>query len=85
VRRPCDVGGGSGCNDPAACVPTGRTHVNDPVGSCNHGHLVFHHYDGVAAVHQAVELGHEQLDVGGVESGGGLVQEVEGVAALGPL
>jgi hypothetical protein len=44
---------------------------------------VLDHDYGAAGVDQVVELGDQELDVGGVEAGGRLVQEVEGVAAAG--
>jgi hypothetical protein len=44
---------------------------------------VLDHDYGAAGVDQVVELGDQELDVGRVEAGGRLVQEVEGVAAAG--
>ena len=48
-------------------------------------HVVLGHDDGVTRVDQAVQLSVEQIDVGGMQSGGGLVEDVEGVPAPGPL
>ena len=43
------------------------------------------HHHGVARVDEAVQLRIEQVDVGRMQPGGGLVEYVERVAAAGPL
>ncbi|KAJ3057613.1 hypothetical protein HK102_011015, partial [Quaeritorhiza haematococci] len=48
-------------------------------------HLVFDDDHRVARRDQAVELPHQLLDVGRVQAGRRLVEDVEGVAPLGPL
>ena len=47
--------------------------------------VVLDEHDGVAGVDQPVQLAQQQRDVGRVQAGGGLVEEVERVPAPGPL
>ena len=51
----------------------------------DHAHVVLDDDDGVAGVDQAVELRHQLLDVGGMQAGRRLVEDVERVAALRAL
>ena len=62
-------------------------HVDQPVGGFDHVQVVLDHDDGVAGVAQLVQHLEQQFDVGKVQAGGGLVQDVEGAAgvALGEL
>ena len=55
------------------------------VGRGDDAHVVLDDHDGVAGVDQSVQLGHQHLDVGRVQAGGRLVQQVERVPAPGPL
>lgn len=79
------MGGGAGEEDLAAFVAGVGAEVDDPVGGGGDAHVVFDEDDGVAGVGEGVELGEEFFDVGGVEAGGGFVEDVEGVAVLGAL
>src|SRR5690606_1103273 len=47
--------------------------------------VVLDHDDGVPGVDEAVQLVEQEGDVGGVEPGGRLVEEVEGVVPARPL
>ena len=66
---------------PAALVAPARAQVDDPVGTGDDVHVVLDDDDRVAGIDQPVQLAHEQLDVGGVQPGGRLVEQVERVAA----
>ena len=46
-------------------------------------HVVLGDHDGVARVDQPVQLTVQQIDVGGMQTGGRLVEDVEGVPAAG--
>ena len=54
--------------------------VDQLVGRLDHVEVVLDHDDGVAVVDQAAEHLEQALDVGEVEAGGRLVEDVEGVA-----
>ena len=57
------------------------------VGGLDHVQVVLDDHHGVARVHQLLQNLDELVDVGGVEAGGGLVQDIDGLAggALGQL
>jgi hypothetical protein len=65
----------------AAVVAGAGAQVDDPVGVGHDGLVVLDDDDGLAGVHQAVEEGEEVLDVGEVEAGGGLVEDVDAALA----
>ena len=67
-------------DDAPALVAGTRADVNEPVGSGGHAHIVFDDDGGIAVVHQSVELGQQLFDIGRVQAGRGLVEDVEGVA-----
>ena len=73
------------CDDVSAFVARAGTDVDDPVAGGDDVDVVLDDDDGVAGVDQAIELRDEALDVGRMESGGGLVEDVEGVSALRAL
>ena len=60
----------------ATTLTTFRAKVDDPVGGSNHFHVVFNDHDGVAAIDQALKQGEEAGDIGGVQAGGWLVEQV---------
>ena len=60
--------------------PHPRAEVDDPVGGLDHVEVVLDHDHGVPGVDQAVEDVEQPLDVSEVEAGGGLVEDVKGVA-----
>ena len=70
---------------PTALVPAARAEVDDPVGADDRVEVVLDQHDGVAGVDEPVELAQQQRDVRGVQPGRRLVEQVEGVAAPGPL
>ena len=51
--------------------------VDDPVGRLDHLDVVLDHQHGIARGHETVQHVQQQLDVGEVQAGGGLVQQVE--------
>ena len=57
------------------------------VGSLDHVQVVLDDHHRVAHVHQLLEHLNELVHVGGVQAGGGLVQDIDGLAggALGQL
>ena len=69
-------------DDCAAAFAAFGAEVDDPVGAFDDVEIVFDDEDGVAEVDEAVEDVEEVVDVGEVEAGGGLVEEVEGVAGV---
>src|ERR1700723_2162415 len=73
----CAVG-----DDAAAPFPALRAHVEDVVGVADDVEIVFDDDDGVAEVGEVVKDFEEFADVVEVETGGGLVEEVEGPAGL---
>src|SRR5688572_21267765 len=67
-------------DDGAAGVAAFGAHVDEPVGALYYVEVVLDHEDRVAQVGQAVEHVEEVLDVGEVQAGGRLVEDVERVA-----
>eukprot|EP01034_Spumella_vulgaris_P001037 gene1037-1380_t len=59
-----------------------RPHVDEPIGGFDHVQVVFDDDDGVARVAQLVQHLQQQVDVGKVQAGGGLVQDVERAARI---
>src|SRR5689334_21263438 len=78
-----DLFGGAGGDDMAAGVAAFGAEVDDMVGGFDDVKVVLDDKDGVAGVDEAVQAFEEALDVGEVETRGGLVEDVEGV--LGTL
>ena len=81
--RPLDLHhilGRAGRDDLAALVATLRAEVDDPVGGLDDLQIVFDHDHGVALLHQRLEHVEQFADVFEMEAGGGLVEDVEGVA-----
>ena len=62
---------------PAALLPALRTQVDEPVGGLDDVEVVLDHDDGVAAVDQPVQHVEQPLDVGEVQAGRRLVEDVE--------
>ena len=71
------VGGCALEDDSAAVVAGARAEVDDPVGARHHRLMVCDHDDRFAGVDEAVEQAEELLDVGKVETGGRLVEDVD--------
>ncbi len=70
------LGGADGHDAAAGLAPLGPE-VDDPVGPLDDLHVVLDDQHGIARRHEAVQHVQEQLDVGEVQAGGGLVQQVE--------
>ena len=72
--------GGAGGDDAAAGLAPLGPKVDDPVGRLDHLDVVLDHQHGIAGGHETLQNIEEQLDIGEVQAGGGLVQQVEGPA-----
>ena len=57
-------------------------HVDHPVGGLDDVEVVLDHDDGVAGVAQLVQHLQQQLDVGEVQAGGRLVEDVQRAAGV---
>ena len=77
--------GAAGRHDRATEVSGAGPHVDDVIGRRDDAHVVFDHDDRVARIDQAVELEHEAVDIGRVQPGRRLVEDVERAPALPPL
>src|SRR6201996_6364410 len=71
-------------DDPAAVVAGAGAKVDDPVGVRHDRLVVLDDDDRLAGVHEPVEQAEQVLDVGEVEAGGRLVEDVDG-ALLGQV
>ena len=71
-------------DDPAAAVAALGPEVDDPVGGLDDVEVVLDDEDRVAAVDQAMEDLEQLLDVGEVEPGRRLVEDVQGPAGRPP-
>ena len=71
-------------DDPPAAVAALRPEVDDPVGGLDDVEVVLDDEDRVAAVDEPVEDLEQLLDVGEVEAGGRLVEDVERPAGRPP-
>src|SRR5581483_880316 len=67
-------------HDRAATVATLGAQVDDPVGGLDHVEVVLDHQHSVALIDQAAKDRQEFPDVFEVKTGGGLVEDVDGVA-----
>ena len=72
-----EVGGCALEDDPAAVVTGARAEVDDPVGVRHHRLVVLDDDDRLAGVDEPVEQAEQLLDVGQVEAGGRLVEDVD--------
>src|SRR5699024_5285151 len=79
--------GRAGGNDLPAAVAAFGAQVNNPVSRLDHVQVVLDDHHRVALIAQAVQHLEQHSDVVKVQSGGGLVQNIERVAgvALGQL
>ena len=57
-------------------------HVDQPVGGLDHVQVVLDHHDGVARVAQLVQHLEQQVNVGKMQAGGRLVQDVQRAASV---
>ena len=71
----------SGGDDLTAGVTALRPEVDDVVGGLDHVHVMLDQDHGVPGIDQAVERGEQALDVGEVEAGGRLVEDVDATLA----
>jgi hypothetical protein len=53
----------------AAVLAGAGADVDHPVAAGDHGHVVLHHHDGVAGIHQPVQLRHQLLQVERMQAG----------------
>lgn len=67
-------------NDLATVLTAFGTHIDNPVSGLDDVEIMFNHNHGVTTVDQAPEDFKETFDVIGVETSGGLVEDVEGLA-----
>lgn len=77
-----DVFGGAGGDDAAAVGAGSGSEVDDMVGLGDDAHVEFDHDYGVAGIDEALGVGEQAVAVGGMETGGGLVEDVEGVTSV---
>ena len=68
-------------DDPAAFLARAGPDVDHPVRAGDHAHVVLDDDHGVAGVDQPVELTDQLLDVGRMQTGRRLVEDVERVPA----
>jgi hypothetical protein len=80
-----DDGRWTGCNNLSALIACTGADVDDPVTGCDDLHIVLYNNDRVAGYDKVLQLALEALDIGWMKTGGGLVKDVESVAALGTL
>ena len=66
-------------DDVAASLSSLRAKIDDPVRCLDDIKIVLHHDERVARVHEFVQDGQEFLNVGEVEAGGRLVQNIQQV------
>src|SRR5688500_12128477 len=72
-----EVGGGAFEHDPATVVPGAGTEVDDPVRVCHDRQVVLDDDHRLAGVDEPVEQSQQVLDVGEVQAGGRLVEDVD--------
>src|SRR5581483_237513 len=72
-------------NDTATAFAGAGSDFDNPIGGGNQAHVVLDDYDGISGLNQAVELRDEAFDVGWMQTGCGLVENVKRVAALATL
>src|SRR6185437_5063840 len=64
------------------CGACSRPDIYHPVAFGYDTHVVFDHDDGVSGGHEQLQLSHQLVDVGWMQSGGRLVQNIESAAVL---
>jgi hypothetical protein len=69
-------------DDPASFCTAFRSQIDDVIGASNEVKVVFDHHQGVALRKEFLESGEEKLDIGHVETRGGLVEDEEGFPFL---
>ena len=74
-----EVFGSAFGDDGAAVLPAFGAHIDNPVGGFDDVEVVFDDNHGVAARDEFVEDGEEAFDVVSMETGGRLVEDVEGL------
>ena len=76
-----DLRGWPGVHHPPARVATARAEVDEPVRGQGHGRVVLDDHHRAARVDQVLQQPEQPFDVGRVQAGGRLVQQVERVPA----
>lgn len=69
----------------ATFIACARAYVDDPIAGGDDLYVMLDDDDGVAGYDQVFQLALEAIDIGGVETCGGFVEDVERIAALGAL
>lgn len=77
------LGGSSLKHDCTATVASFWTHIYDAVRMGDHGLVVLDAEHGGAGIDQLVEQGEELLNIGQVQTGGGLVEDIGDVGERG--
>lgn len=54
--------------------------IDNPVGSFNHIEVVLNHHDGIALIAQLVQHFQQLLDIGEVQTGGRLIEDIQRLA-----
>ena len=72
-------------NDTAATFAGAGADFDNPIAGGNNSHVVLDDDDGISGLNQAVELRDEAFDVGWMQTGCGLVENVKRFAALATL
>ena len=75
--------GRAGVEDGSSFFSGAGAHIDDPVGAAHDFDFVLDDEDGVAGGLEAIERIEQGLGVGGVESGGGLVENVDDSEEIG--
>ena len=77
-----DVFRGALGNDLTAVDTAFGAEVNDPIGGTDDIEVVFDDEDSIPGFHQPVEDIEQALNIGKVETGGGLIEHIKGLASI---
>ena len=78
-----DIFGRAGDDDLSAVLARLGADVDDPVGRFDHVQIMFDHDDGIAEIDQPIQHVEELGDIGKMQSGRRLIEEVEGLSRVG--
>src|SRR6202171_1290991 len=79
-----DLFRGAGSHHLATLVPTFRTQVDDVIGGFEHVEVVLDDHHRIAGIDEAMEDVEQPLDIGEMEAGGRLVEDVERLPRVTP-
>src|SRR5256885_4405922 len=74
----------AGGDDFAALIPAFRAEVDDVIGGLEYVEVVLDDDHGVAGVDQAMQDVQQPLDIGEVQAGGRLIEDIEGLPRITP-